>query len=131
MRKAMKRLLPFLMLAVFAVPACAQTVTVPFGWDASASSGVTYRVKRSLLPDMSSPVLFDTGTALQLDMSLAAGTYYIAVVAVGTCISADNGQQAPCESAPAPVFQAPTKTVMRVTVQIPPGNPGNAKVRVN
>lgn len=108
----------------------AQSVTVPLAWDASASPGVTYRVYQSASSTMSSPTIYNV-TGLQLDVSLTSGQHFFQVTAVGTCVSGDNGQTLPCESAPATVFQNLTATVLRLTVQIPPGNPANAKVRVN
>ncbi len=124
------RKLMLMCFMLFPFLAGAQSVPVTLEWDASPSPGVTYRVYRSNDAAFTTPTTYDV-TGLTFATTVTIGQHYFQVRAVGTCIQGDNGQSVPCESPPANVQFNPTATVLRLTVQIPPGNPGNYHIKTN
>ena len=66
----------------------------------------------------------DTGTALQYDLPMSRGTIYLYVTAWWYDLVVDGIPQGQA-------LESGKSNVLRVDVQIPPGNPSNARIRVS
>ncbi len=125
-------------MVVPALPASAQVpVEITFAWDASGDdtrdpaslNPVKYRLHTSATAPVdgaipAGAISHEAGTALELMLPLTAGSYYVfatcywcAVVSDGACSG-----NATVESGPS--------NVLRLLVQVPPGNPRNYRVRI-
>lgn len=135
----MRRAILWLALGLmFAAPGLAQTpVNITFGWDKSSDDTrdpasthpVTYRLYVSptapvggVMPETAGK--HEAGTALELMVSMSAGTYYVAASAFWCAVH--DGTQ--CQGTA--MVESGLSNVLRLIVQVPPGNPSNYRVRI-
>ncbi len=126
----MKRIICILFLVLLAAPAMAQ-ITRTFAWDASASAStappgnpVKYRLMKCTDQALTACTVVDAGTALQADLTLTDGTCYILARAYWFALVVDGIPQG------TDTVESGNSNVLRAEVKIPPGNPGNARIKI-
>ena len=124
------RLLPIVTLLLFGSALMAQSVSLTAVWDASATVGspenpIKYRVYVSAQPPGGTPVTpYEAGTSLTYAVSFTTGNHYVWVTAYWFANMADG---VPVGT---DIAESGPSNVVNVKIQIPPGNPGNAKIRI-
>jgi hypothetical protein len=126
----MRRVFLFLLLALLAAPAWSQQITKTVAWDASSSAAtapvdnpVKYRLYTCADQTFTGCQVQEAGTALEIPHTFQSGTVFQFATAYWYALVVDGVPQGD-------IAESGKSNVMRVTVQIPPGNPGNAKIRV-
>ena len=123
----MKTLLLTVMLITLCAVAQAQTVTITFAWDAStdgpgpADNPVKYKLYKCTDAAATLCTSTDAGPALTLAQSVTTGTTYWYATAYQNGIIADG--------VPMGILESGKSNVLKLIVNVPPGNPKNAKVR--
>ena len=123
----MKRLILLLVVLLVPTMAVAQTVTITFAWDASLSgpgpvdNPVKYKLYKCTDVAATLCTSADAGIALTLAQSVATGTTYWYATAYQNGIIADG--------VPMGILESGKSNVLKLIVNVPPGNPKNAKVR--
>jgi len=134
----MKRVL-FVILAVFAIQAAAiaQTLAVPYQWDASAdgpgpvNNPVKYKLCTSAVDPISWPsgsfpadrVCIDAGIVLQQTLQMAVGIKFVFATAYNLGLSVDGTPN------PAVVQESGPSNVLKVEIFAPPGRPDKLRVK--
>jgi hypothetical protein len=120
------------------LPAFAQTpVNITFGWDKSSDDTrnpldthpITYKLYVSTTAPTggtmpANSLVYEAGSNLEKLVPLTAGTYWAAVSAQWCAVFADNA----CSGTA--LIESGLSNVLRVQVQVPPGNPSNYRVRI-
>jgi hypothetical protein len=134
----MKRVL-FVILAVFAIQAAAiaQTLAVPYQWDASAdgpgpvNNPVKYKLCTSAVDPISWPsgsfpadrVCIDAGIVLQQTLQMAVGIKFVFATAYNLGLSVDGTPN------PAVVQESGPSNILKVEIFAPPGRPDKLRVK--
>ena len=120
------------------MPAFAQVpVEITFAWDASSDdtrdpasrNPVKYRIYTSAAAPVDGAIPegaggHEAGTALELMVPLAAGSYYVFATCYWCAVISDGA----CSGTAA--VESGLSNVLRLLVQVPPGNPQNYRVRI-
>ena len=134
----MKHLISIILaIVIMAAPAWAQTLSVPYQWDASAdgpgpvNNPVKYKLCTSAVDPISWPsggfpvdrVCTDAGIALQQALQMAVGIKFVFATAYNLGLSVDGTPN------PALVQESGPSNVLKVEIFAPPGRPDKLRVK--
>lgn len=126
--KAIKIFFLLFVLALLASPAAAQSITKTFAWDASTTTSTPenpIRYKFYVCPNQTytNCTIGDAGTALEFQYPLVTGVSYVYVTAWYNALTVDG---VPTSD----VLESGKSNILKLEVRVPPGNPGNARIKV-
>ena len=129
----MKLILVVMCVLLLALPVFAQEqISVNYQWDASPSPAspdnpIKYRLNICTDEALTACTPYEAGTALTLSVPMASGRYWAYVTAYCYAVSADN-PDGPFTGGP--LEESDKSNIVPSRVNVPPGNPANAKIHL-